>query len=265
MSGRLALGLATALLLSACGSPPALEGKTHELQTLSDQTSAQKRAQLRLQLAVGYYENKQYEIALDEIKQAILIDPASADAYGMRALIYMAMGENVLADENFQRALKLAPDNPNLSNNYGSFLCQAGRPAQAIPYFEAALRNRNYQAPLGALVNAGSCSLKLKNFDAAERYLLDALRLDADQPATNAALARLYLDKRDPARAAFFVNRMLAVAKLDTLGADALWAAIRVKRREGDKQTEASLVAQLSRRFPTSAEFAAFQRGAFNE
>jgi hypothetical protein len=36
----------------------------------------------------------QVRIALDEIKQAIAADPDYADAYGVRALIYTAMGEN---------------------------------------------------------------------------------------------------------------------------------------------------------------------------
>ena len=49
----------------------------------------------------------------------------------MRALIYTAMGQVALADDNYQHALRLAPRNPELANNYGSFLCQsAQRPAR---------------------------------------------------------------------------------------------------------------------------------------
>ena len=36
------------------------------------------------------------------------------------------MGENALADENYRHALRLAPRNPDLANNYGLFLCDAG-------------------------------------------------------------------------------------------------------------------------------------------
>ena len=266
LSGRLACALALPLLLSACAGNGGLAGDTHELKTLSDQTAAEKRAQIRLQLAVGYYQERKYDIALDEVKQAIAANPDYADAYGVRALIYTAMGENALADENYRHALRLAPRNPDLSNNYGLFLCDGGsKPAEAMTYFESALKNPNYASPVKALVNAGNCSLKMKNVDAAERYLLDALRYDPDLPATSAGLARVYFERRDYTRAGFFINRLTETAKLDMLSADVLWLAIRVKHILGDRTMEASLAAQLRKRFPGSPEYAAFERGAFSE
>jgi len=267
LSGRLACALALPLLLSACaGNNGGLAGDTHELKTLSDQTAAEKRAQIRLQLAVGYYQERKYDIALDEVKQAIAANPDYADAYGVRALIYTAMGENALADDNYRHALRLAPRNPDLSNNYGLFLCDAGgKPPEAMTYFESALKNPNYASPVKAMVNAGNCSLKMKNVDAAERYLLDALRYDPDLPATSAGLARVYFERRDYSRAGFFINRLTETAKLDMLSADVLWLAIRVKHMLGDRAMEASLAAQLRKRFPGSPEYAAFERGAFSE
>ncbi len=237
-----------------------------ELKTASDVTAAEKRASLRLQLAVGYYQNGQYEIALDEVKQAIAADPSYAEAYGLRALVYTAMGQLQLADDNYQQALRLKPGNPDLSNNYGSFLCQSlNKPAQAMPYFDTALRNPAYQTPVSALVNAGLCSVRSKNHQAAERYLLEAVRYNPDLQATNAGLARIYYERRDYQRAGFFINRLIETSKLDTLSADALWLALRVQRKTGDRSNEASLAAQLRRRFPGSPEYAAFERGAFDE
>lgn len=266
LSGRLACALVLPLLLSACAGNRGMEGDTHELKTLSDQTAAEKRALIRLELAVGYYQERKYDVALDEVKQAIAANPDYADAYGVRALIYTEMGENRLADENYRHALRLAPRVPDLSNNYGLFLCEAGgKPAEAMTYFDAALKNPNYATPVKALVNAGNCSLKMKNVDAAERYLLDALRYDPELVATNAGLARVYFERRDYTRAGFFINRLTETAKLDTLSADVLWLAIRVKRKLGDRAMEASLAAQLRKRFPGSPEYAAFERGAFSE
>jgi len=260
-----ALAAGVLSLLAACAAGPGTES-SRELRTASDQTAAEKRAQIRLQLAVGYYQDRKYEIALDEVKKAIAADPGYADAYGFRALIYTAMGENALADENYRHALRLAPRNPELSNNYGLFLCDAGgKPAEAMTYFETALKHPAYGSPVKAMVNAGNCSLKMKNVDAAERYLLDALRYEPDLAATNAGLARIYFERRDTTRAAFFINRLTETAKLDTLSADVLWLAIRVRHTLGDRASEASLAAQLRKRFPGSPEYAAFERGAFNE
>ena len=264
---RLAAALALCLL-TACASNNTRSngGATAELKTASDQTQAEKRAAIRLQLAVEYYQDGKYEIALDEIKKAIAADGDYADAYGVRALIYTAMNELPLAEENYQHALRLAPRNPDLANNYGTFLCQrANRPPEAMRHFDAALANPAYRTPVSAMVNAGQCSLKTKNIDAAERYLLNALRYNPNLPATSAGLARVYYERRDFQRAGFFLHRLTEVSTLDTLSADSLWLAIRVGRKTGERANEASLLAQLRRRFPGSPEFAAYERGAFDE
>lgn len=257
---------ALAGMLAGCAGGSVGGGSTRELKTASDQTMQEKRAAIRMQLAVGYYQDGKYTIALDEIKQAIAIEPDYADAYGVRALIYTSMGEIALADDNYQRALRLAPRNPDLANNYGAFLCAAGaRPAQAMTYFDSALKNPTYATPLSALVNAGNCSLKTKDYAVAQRYFTDALRYDPELAQTNTGLARTYYERRDYQRAGFFINRLTTNAKSDALSAETLWLAIRVARKLGERSLEASLTGQLQRRFPGSSEYTALQRGAFDE
>ncbi|WP_317205767.1 type IV pilus biogenesis/stability protein PilW [Janthinobacterium sp.] len=269
LAQRCALALLACCLLGplggcATGGGAGQSGRA-ELATSSDQSTAQKRAAIRMQLAVGYYEQGQFEVALDEIKQALQADPEFADAYGVRALIYMGMGQTALAEDNFLRALKLAPQHPDLSNNYGSFLCQNGRAAQSIAYFETALKNPAYQSPGQAYNNAGSCSLKVKDNAGAERYLLRALQFTPESPATNANLARVYYERRDYARAGLFVSRLTKVAKMESLTADVLWLAIKVQHQLGDAGAEASMATQLRRHHSASPEYAAYQRGAFDE
>jgi type IV pilus assembly protein PilF len=256
-----AAGAAAVVLLAGCGSAP-MAVSQNDLPTSSDQTDNQKRARIRLQLAVGYYEQRQMPFALDEIKQALLADPNLADAYSVRALIYMDMGENKLAEDNFQEALRLMPNNPDFSNNYGWFLCQTGRERQAMSYFDAALKNRGYKSPEKALNNAGICSLRLKDKAAAEKFFMKAFQVDPANPSTNANLAKIYYDQGDYERARFYIGRVM---KAEVMTADVLWLAIKIERKLGDRAAETNLVTQLRRRHPDSSEFAAFQRGAFNE
>ncbi|GGB84377.1 type IV pilus biogenesis/stability protein PilW [Pseudoduganella buxea] len=260
-----ALGLAG--LLAACAGTGGDGGGsgTPELATLSDTTPAQKRAQIRMQLAIGYYEQKLWPVALDEIKKAIAADPGFADAYGVRALIYMAMGEITLADDNFRRALQLDPGNPEIANNYGSFLCQNGRVAESFKYFDMALASRQYASPAKAMNNAGSCALKAKDYGSAEKYLLQALQVTPDQPTTNASLARVYHERGDNVRANFFITRLSKLARADSLPADVLWLAIKVQHKLGDSGAEQAWVTQLRRHHAASPEYAAYQRGAFDE
>lgn len=251
--------------LGACAGTGQTTGGQKELATLSDQTSLQKRANIRLQLAVGYLEQRQMQVALDEIKQALAADPDYADAYGVRALIYMEMNEIDLADENFKRAMRLAPNNPDLANNYGWFLCQNKREAEGLRHFEQALKNRNYASPEKALNNAGLCSLRLKQDDAAEDYFRQAFKLDPASQMTNVNLAKMYFGQREFQRAHFYISRVTRANKSDVLPANVLWLAIRIERKLGDSAAESVLVTQLRRHHSSSAEFAAWQRGAFDE
>lgn len=262
LSAVLAAALAVAAFVTGCASNPAGSPPSGEAPAASEQTDSQRRARIRLQLAVGYYEQRQMAVALDEIRQALVADPTFAEAYVMRALIYMDMGENKLAEENFLQAIKLSPNTPDFNNNYGWFLCQNGREKESIAYFDAALKNRSYQSPAKALNNAGICSMKLKNKAAAEKYFSQAFQYDPANPTTNSNLARIYYDQGDYERARFYIGRVM---KLDVLTADVLWLAIKIERKLGDRAAEASLATQLRRRHGGSAEFAAYQRGAFDE
>ena len=251
------------VLLAGCAPAPQKQQESSaELPTISDQTSIQKRASIRLQLATGYYERKQLDFALDESKKALTIYPDYAEAYGVRALIYMEMGELGLARRNFERALALDPDNPDIGNNYGRYLCQVGREREALKYFDAAVASRKFRAPSKALLNAGVCSMKLNDRLKAERYFLKAFKYDPSSPLTNGFLAKIYYDKKDYSRARFYINR---VVQANVLKADVLWLATKIAHKTGDRISKEIHIGQLRRLHPDSKEYAAAQRRAFDE
>lgn len=263
-----AMSVATLALLAGCAGGVLGGGGQSgqaELKTASDQTAAQKRSSIRLQLAAGYYQSGQYDVALDEIKKALEADPGNGELYGVRALIYMGMKEPELASDNFQRALQLAPRSADINSNYALYLCQNGKGAQAFPYFDAALAVRNYSAPEKVMNNAGACALQVKDYASAERYLMQAVRLTPDLPATNVNLARLYYQRADYARANYYIGRVSKLTKIESLTADVLWLAIKVQHKLGDKAAEDGWATQLRRHQARTAEYAAYQRGAFDE
>lgn len=256
----LVAGIAALAFVSGCASRG--EMQQSESGNSAEQTDTQKRARIRMQLAVGYFEQGQMKIALDEVRQALQLDPDFADAHSVRGLIYMNLGEPRLAEESLLRAIRLAPANADMTNNYGWFLCQNGREKESIGYFESSLKSKSYQSPSKALHNAGVCSLKMKDEAAAERYFLQAFQVDPGNMSTCTNLAKIYYDRRDYVRSRFYIG--LAV-KADVLTSEVLWLAIRTERKMGDRAAETSLVTQLSRRHPGSREYAAYLRGAFDE
>lgn len=255
---------ASMLLLGGCASKGTSSSgdSTKELTTSSDQTSAQKRSVLRLQLAVGYYQRGELEVALDEVKQSLQADPDFADAYNMRGLIYMRMNEDHLAEESFQHALRLAPHNGEIENNYGWYLCENKRIPEALPYFEAAAGERKYPFPAKALDNAGKCSLRLEHQTEAEKYFLTAFKYDPSNNDVNYNLAKLYFARKDYEHSQFYIGRVI---KADVHDAEVLWLGIKVAHKMGDRVTESVIGSELGRFQPNSVQFASYQREAFDE
>src|SRR5690606_32208912 len=121
----------------------------------------------------------------------------------------MELGDARHAEENFLQAMKLSPNDPDLSNNYGWFLCENGRAQQSIPYFEAAVKNKTYRSPAKALSNAGVCSLMLKNTAEAERYLNEAFHPDPTDVKANVNLARINCARGDLKNAQFYTKPLV--------------------------------------------------------
>jgi Tfp pilus assembly protein PilF len=63
------------LALQACSTTAAPQGAAAEIVTPSDESDARRRARIRLELAVGYFEAGKVAFALDEVKQALASDP----------------------------------------------------------------------------------------------------------------------------------------------------------------------------------------------
>jgi type IV pilus assembly protein PilF len=253
------------LLLAACAnSSAALGGDPRSYAQLQSQNAAakQQRADAHLQLALAYYQQSQWQVALDEATLALQIEPQQPDALSMRGLIYMASGRQALAGAEFQQALQIAPDQPDYLNNYAWFLCRTGQAQASLRWFEQAARQPDYETPEKALNNAGTCSLSIGERDAARNYFVRAAALQPGNVQSNLELAKLYLHDRDYPHAGFHAERAMAVEKP---GVEALWLAIKVARKSEQPSTETQLLMQLRSLYPDSAEYAAYQRGAFDE
>jgi type IV pilus assembly protein PilF len=224
--------------------------------------SNRSRARARTELAAGYFRTGQLKVALEEARRAVQIDPTYADGYGLLGLIFTELDDRPAAEENFRRALQLEPNNPDLNNNYGWFLCQTGRQDESVGYFQRALKDPLYATPARANMNAGVCLARVRNYAAAEPYLRRAFELDAANPTIKFELASLYLATNQPERAAFYYG--LLTRSVDA-SPETLWLGIKVARAQGDLRTESRLAAELRSRFPSSREAGLLARGAYDE
>jgi type IV pilus assembly protein PilF len=88
----------------------------------------------------------------------------------MFGVVYQELKENRLAEDNFERALRLAPNDPDINHNFGWFLCQTKREPDSIKYFLQAIRNPLYPTPWRSYSAAGQCSLRTNNVKDAEAF-----------------------------------------------------------------------------------------------
>lgn len=240
---------------------PAKTGKDHI--TASDETDLHKRARLRLELATGYFTEGKMNTALDEIKQSIAIDGGTSESFGMRGLIYDQLGDDVLAEESYKRALELDATDASVMQNYGWFLCKRKRYDLADEWLGRAIERPLNPGRAQALLVRGVCQLRNGQPGKAETYLQRAYELDPSNPATGVNLAQVLYQRGDLDRARFYVGRVNAKEGLSN--AETLWLAIRIEHRRHDSQAEAALSAQLRSRFPESREAAALDAGRFEE
>ncbi|AMO24900.1 pilus assembly protein PilW [Ramlibacter tataouinensis] len=258
-------GLAGALLLAlgGCASQPGSSpGASADIVTPSDESEARKRARIRLELAVGYFEEGKTEIALDEVKQVIAADPNLADAHNLRGLIYMRLNDRRQAEESFRRAASLNPREANIQHNLGWLYCQEGRYPDAQRAFETAMSNPTYGGRAKTLMAQGVCQARAGQTAEAERSLARAYELDAANPVTGYNLANILYRRGETARAQFYIRRL---NNSEYANAESLWLGIRVERRMKDQVAMRQLGDQLKKRYSGSREALAYERGAFDE
>ncbi|MGL4230469.1 MAG: type IV pilus biogenesis/stability protein PilW [Casimicrobium sp.] len=136
----------------------------------SNENPARYRARLHTELGANYLQRGQYAVALEELREAVRVDPRYGLAHSITGLVHANLNEDAKADAAFKRAVEVAPDEGDIRNQYGSFLCGQGRADEGIAQFEAALRQPLYQTPQVALENAGSCALAAAKIRQAENY-----------------------------------------------------------------------------------------------
>ncbi len=222
---------------------------------------ARSRAKAHTELASAYYGIGNMGVALQEARIAVAADPSYAPAYNVQALVSMDLKDNTAAEESFQRGLKLSPSDPDLNHNYGWFLCQTGRVPQAMPYFTNALRNPLYTSPSRTYAAAGQCLLERNDVKQATEYFERALRIDPGNATAMLPYANALYKRGQLEEARELVERY---NRSSQPSAEALWLAVRVERKLGNRVAENSYAAQLRLRFPKSAEYQSFQRGEFD-
>jgi type IV pilus assembly protein PilF len=234
--------LCMAVLMAACATQPN--------NPYNRDSAGTQRARAHTELGAAYFQQKKYDIALEEFRIAIENDPQYAMAYNGLGMVHDALGENAKADAAFLHSLQIQPNSSESHNNYGNYLCNHGRYDESIKHFLEAVKNPLYETPNLAYTNAGICSVRKNDLANAELYFNRALQI---QPLTHSAaynLALLQFNRGD----AITADKTLQTTIIASPTADVLWLGIQIARRLGAKDNEASYAVQLRKLYPNAKE-----------
>jgi type IV pilus assembly protein PilF len=260
---RFAIIVLAAWLAGCSSSSPPPPPPKREVQTAPEPLDNDRRSRLRMELAAAYLERGQASTALEEINLALAADPNSAPAYNLRGLIYGSLGEPALAEESFKHAQKLQPGDADAMHNYGWFLCQQRRYADADAQFRQALAQRSYREPGRTLLAQGVCHARNGRWAEAEEVLVRAYEMDPSNTTVAVNLAEVLYRRADYERARFYIRR--ANSMPEWVSAQSLWLALRIEHKLGQTSQVQSLGTQLRNRFPQAPETLLYERGRFDE
>jgi len=226
----------SALLLIALALVFAGDAGARSKKQASASTQTSSEGRNNMGLALGYLRSGNLKSALEYATRAVKTDPGSAEVHTMLGMIYAQIGDQGKAQNEYERALSLAPTDGNVLNAYGAYACEQGKYAVAEAQFAKALADPFNRQPAQALANAGKCARKAGDLAKAETYLRQAVDKDPDSAEALFTLAEVQLALGRPMEARAFIQRREALGAAD---ARVLELAARVEDAAGDSRAAA--------------------------
>lgn len=223
-------------------------------------TQAEGRAKISVELGMAYLGIGRFDVALDEARTALAHDSGYAPAYHLMGLVYTYLEDTPAARENFRKALSIAPRDPDINNSYGWFQCVQGETQDGLARLGAAARNPYYRFPARAYTNAGLCHLRLNDESAALEQFQRATQLEPGNLQAQYQIAAISYRQGNYRLAS---QRLTELHQRREPTAESVWLALRVERRLGNRQAEASYAEQLRGRFGESPEYQSMMQGNF--
>ena len=174
-------------------------------------TATYEFARNHLSLGSVFFQRGYFDQAEASFRLALRDDPSSAEAHYGIGSVYLKQDKSPEARTSFERAVKLNASYPdtlaNAWNNLGLLATREGRTAEAIGYFQEALkRNPDHWI---ALENLGNAYRQQKRWDEARKTLERAFAVRPDDPEANYSLGMVFAQSDDTERAYQYLQKAL--------------------------------------------------------
>jgi type IV pilus assembly protein PilF len=211
-----------------------------------------------MQMALEYMRINNLARAQERIERALKEAPENPNVQETAGLVYERLNEMSKAQRAFSAAARLGKQDPAIQNSYAGFLCRTGKAAAGEKLFLEVARNPIYPTPEVALLNAGVCVGGAGDVVDAERYFKRALAIRPNMPEALLQLGDLAYDRGDAAQALDLVQRYLAV---NAPSPEILWLGYRAERKLGDSTAAAGYARRVQSEFPNSEQAQTMRSG----
>ena len=209
----------------------------------------EEAAKTRMSLGLTYLQNNNYTQAKKNLDKALAFNPRSADVQYAMAYYYQLVGDNLRAEEYYETAIDLAPNDGDIANSYGAFKCQNGEYEKAKAYFFDAINNRLYANAAQTYENLALCAQSQGKLDEAIGYFQDALKHQPARGKSLFLLSELYTVSEQWELAESTLRKYERVAKVTP---DSLWLAYEIAKGKGDLETAKGYGEMMMSFFPES-------------
>jgi type IV pilus assembly protein PilF len=218
----------------------------------TSQTSGQnfdkgKAAKTRVSLGLTYLKNGNFSLAKFNLDKALNFAPRSADANFAMAYYYQSVSELELAENSYQIAMEFEPENANIANSYGAFLCQNGNYDKAQKYFLKAVNISSYASSAATYENLALCSRDQGRPEETIQYLRSAVNHQPRRKSSLYLLVQSLIEIKQWQEAKVIFSRY---EKISQISPQSLSMAMKIESGMGNESASKQYLDMLRRLFP---------------
>lgn len=202
------------------------------------------------QLARGYMEQGQYSTAKDSLNTALSISPNHSDANYVMALLMTQLKQYPEAEKYYAHAVFCDNENSPAAHDFGTFLCQTGKPREAKKYFDIAVSNPLFNRSELSFMRAGECLATIDS-EEAEVYLKKALAINPRLAPALFKLAQMKFENKSYLSSRAYIERLFAITEPQP---ESLLLAYQIESSLNANDVAAEYATKLMKGFPASAQ-----------
>jgi Tfp pilus assembly protein PilF len=159
--------------------------------------SKKEEAELRMRVGASHLSSGNYPMALSELLKAEELDSENPEIHNNLALVYFVRERFDLAEQQIKLALQIDPKYTDAKNNLARIKIELGNYPEAIKFSQEVIDDLTFSHPEKGWINLGIAQFKLNKFSEAKSSFLKAVQIEKDNCVANSYYGRSLFELKD--------------------------------------------------------------------